>query len=168
MTDVLVAFASRHGATEELAYMIGGRLAHSGLSVEVRSMGDVDSLTPYSACVLGSAVYMGAWMPAALDFVERNRGMIEDRPTWLFSSGPVGEAPLDEAKAFDPAELLAATHAREHHLFGGRLERSSLCLHERLLARLVHVPYGDFRDWAVAAAWATAISDALSPSGLPE
>lgn len=159
MTRVLVAFASRHGATGELAQAIGEELARTGLAVDVRSMDAIDSLQPYDAYVLGSAVYMGSWMPAALDFLERHRPMLAGGPTWLFSSGPVG---VDRSEPFDARDLVAAVGARDHHLFGGKLDRSSLGLRERLLAGVVRARDGDHRDWAIAAAWATAISRGLA------
>ena len=162
MTDVLVAFASRHGATEELAHAIATELSHGGLSVDVRPMDEVDAPASYSAYVLGSAVYMGSWLPAGRVFLDRNRRLLAGRPTWLFSSGPIAEPPLDAAGGFDAAGLVAAVHARDHHLFGGRLDRDSLSAPERLLARLARVPYGDYRDLAIATAWATAISRALA------
>ena len=163
MTDVLVAFASKHGATDELAHTIGDVIESSGLSVEIRPMEEIDTLTPYSAYVLGSAVYMGSWLPSARAFVERHRSLIEQRPTWLFSSGPIGTPPtLDAEGAFDASDLLAATHARDHHLFGGKLDPRGLGLGERLISRLVRVPEGDFRDLEIAAAWATAISRAVT------
>ena len=161
MTDVLVAFASRHGATEELAHAIGTELSHSGLSVDVLPMDEVGSPDSYSAYVLGSAVYMGSWMPAARRFLERHGSLIAERPTWLFSSGPIGDPSANGAAGFDASALLAATNARDHHLFGGKLDRSALNLAERLMARVVRVPYGDYRDWTIATAWATAISRAI-------
>jgi len=165
MTDVLVAFASRHGATDELAHAIGRELSFCGLSVDVRPMDEVDTLDGYSAFVLGSAVYMGAWMPDARAFLERHRRPIVERPTWLFSSGPIGDRRVDGPGAFDAARLVAATHARDHHLFGGRLDRRVLSPRERLIARLVRAPEGDHRDWAaIAASWATAISRAVALS----
>jgi menaquinone-dependent protoporphyrinogen oxidase len=162
MTDVLVAFASRHGATEELAHAIGAELSHAGLSVDVRPMEEVDSADAYSALVLGSAVYMGSWLPLARDFLDRHRRCIADRPTWLFSSGPIAAPPVDGPHAFDATGLVAATGARDHHLFGGKLDRGALSTAERLLARVARVPSGDYRDWAIATAWATAISRALA------
>lgn len=159
MTNVLVAFASRHGATEELAHAIGKELSRTGLAVDVRPMDEVDALDGYSALVLGSAVYLGAWMPAARAFLERHREAIGTRPTWLFSSGPIAGTP---ATPFDASELVAATHARDHHLFGGRLDRRSLTVIERMIARIARTQEGDYRDWAIAAAWATAISRSLA------
>ena len=162
MTDVLVAYASRHGATEEIARAIGRELSSAALSVDVRPMDEVDTVDDYSAFVLGSAIYMGAWMPDARAFLERHRPAIAKRPTWLFSSGPIGEPAVNGSKAFTATELVAAVSARDHHLFGGRLDSSTLDLGERLVARLVRARDGDHRDWAIVAAWGIAISRALA------
>lgn len=159
MADVLVAFASRHGATDELAHAIGQELSQSGVSVDVRPMDEVDSLDGYSSLVLGSALYLGSWLPAARAFLERHRDLIAAKPTWLFSSGPIEGTP---AEPFDASGLVAATHARDHHLFGGRLDRRSLNPLERLIARIGGAQEGDYRDWAIAAAWATAITRSLA------
>jgi menaquinone-dependent protoporphyrinogen oxidase len=159
-SKVLVAFSSRHGATEELARLLATTIAEQGAAVEVRRMDDVDTVFPYDALVLGSAVYMGRWTPEARAFAEQHEGGIVTRPTWLFSSGPIGE--LGGTEPFDAGELVRRTGAREHHLFGGRLLTSSLGLRERAFTKLLHVPAGDHREWAVAAAWATAITRTLA------
>jgi menaquinone-dependent protoporphyrinogen oxidase len=122
-------------------------------------MDEVESLDGYSALVLGSAVYLGAWMPAAGAFLERNSEVIASRSTWLFSSGPIAGVP---AKPFDASALVAATHARDHHLFGGKLDRRSLTLFERAISLFGRPQEGDYREWAIAAAWATAISRSLA------
>jgi menaquinone-dependent protoporphyrinogen oxidase len=155
-TRILVAFSSRHGATDELAHMIGSTIAENGPVVDVRRMEDVDTLLPYDGLVLGSAVYMDRWTSEARAFVKLHEGGIATRPTWLFSSGPIGES--IGAEPFDAAALVRETRARDHHLFGGRLDKRSLGLRERAFARLLHVEDGDYREWAAAAAWATAIA----------
>jgi menaquinone-dependent protoporphyrinogen oxidase len=162
MTDVLVAYASRHGGTKGIARAIGAELSSGGLSVDVRPVDEVDSVDPYSAFVLGSAVYMGSWMPAAREFLEIHRRTLASRPTWLFSSGPIGEPSVNGSQAFDATALVAAVHARDHHLFGGRLDRRTLGLRERIVTRLVRARDGDHRDWAIVAAWAVAISRTLA------
>src|SRR5579862_3761524 len=161
MTDVLVAYASRHGSTEEIAHAIGAELSSRGLSVDVRPVDEVGSLGTYSAYVLGSAVYMGSWLPTAREFLDSHRGALAARPTWLFSSGPVNEPVVNGSAAFDATQLVAAVQARDHHLFGGRLDSRTLGLRERLIARLVRARDGDQRDWAIVTAWAIAIGRAL-------
>jgi len=62
-------------------------------------------------------------------------------------------------------DLLAQTGAREHQVFVGRLDKSALGLRERLIARLVKAPEGDFRDWDAIRGWASRIAAALESGG---
>ena len=48
----------------------------------------------------------------------------------------------------DVAEVLAATQAREHQVFAGKLVRKQLAFPERAIVSALRVPEGDFRDWA--------------------
>jgi menaquinone-dependent protoporphyrinogen oxidase len=170
MTNVLVATASRHGATDEIARTIGEVLADAGLEVSVAPMGEVDDLAPYDAYVLGSAIYLGRWLREARSFVEDYHELLSTRPTWLFSSGPVhdGLAPADR---FDPHELMERVGARDHCLISGRLDSNLLGLRERAVVKLVRAEDGDHREWDTVAAWATAIArtldDTLSRSEAP-
>jgi menaquinone-dependent protoporphyrinogen oxidase len=158
---VLVASASRHGATAEIAQAIGDVLESQGVRVEVKRMEDVDTVLPYDAFVLGSAVYMGNWLRVARDFVDEHGDLIARRPSWLFSSGPIGSHPA-ASDAFDITKIAEATQAREHHLFGGRLDKEHLRPLERALTGALQVPGGDYREWDAVAAWATAIARVLS------
>ena len=122
---VLVAAASKHGATKQIAERVGADLADRGFKVEVKNLQDVDRLDRYEAVVLGSAIYFGKWMKEALRFVDAHANDLASRPTWLFGSGPiVGNPPVaDDPNAIRPSlveKLVSSTHAREHKLFGGR------------------------------------------------
>ena len=64
--------------------------------------------------------------------------------------------------AFDVTDIASATHARDHHLFGGKLDRDNLHLTEKALTRALRVPGGDYREWDAVAAWATAIARVLT------
>ncbi len=82
---------------------------------------------------------------------------------WLFSSGPIGDPPRpgpDDAVRLD--EIMAATGAREHRVFAGRLRREDLGLPERVVVRATGAADGDRRDWAEVEAWARGIAAALS------
>ena len=59
--NVLVAYASKYGATKEIAEKIGEVLQDAGCSVDVHSVSDVKDLSGYQAVVLGSAAYIGGW-----------------------------------------------------------------------------------------------------------
>ena len=80
---------------------------------------------------------------------------------WLFSSGPVGDPPKPEEDPVDVADLLAATAAREHRIFAGKLVRKQLSFPERAIVSALRVPEGDFRDWTEIRQWAAGIADAV-------
>jgi menaquinone-dependent protoporphyrinogen oxidase len=124
---VLVAYASRHGATQGIAERIADRLCKAGLEAEARSVSDVREVGGYDAVVVGSAAYMYRWLGEATRFVRHNRAGLAARPVWLFSSGPLGTDSVDakgrdllatsEPKEF--AELRTALRPRGEQVFFG-------------------------------------------------
>jgi menaquinone-dependent protoporphyrinogen oxidase len=157
----LIAFASRHGSTREIAEALARELRICGRSVAVRPVEEVKDLAQYEAVVIGSAVYMGNWLPEARRFVEEHRERLATVPVWLFSSGPLGTG--DPQPNGDPAHLdamMRATHARGHRVFVGKLNPGDLGFGERLMAKVVKAPEGDFRDWDAIRAWAREIATA--------
>lgn len=176
---VLVAYASRHGATQGIAERIARRLQHDGVRAEAVPAGDVRDATAYDAFVVGSAAYMFHWLGDATRFVKRNRATLAARPVWLFSSGPVGTDTVDakgrdilvvsEPKEF--AEFRPMLHPRGEHVFFGAfdLDAPPIGIAERLTRHLPAaatkaMPTGDFRDWAAIDAWADRIAAALTPA----
>ncbi len=159
---VLVAAASKHGATQEIAEAIGRALGERGLDADVAKIEEVAGLDAYEAVVLGSAVYVGNWLEPARRFVDEYGDELAERPTWLFSSGPLGDPPRPtEEKAVQVDEIVERTRARDHRLFAGRLDKSRLSFPERAVVLAVRASDGDFRDWDEIAAWAGDIADAL-------
>jgi menaquinone-dependent protoporphyrinogen oxidase len=163
---VLVAAASEHGATDEIAFWLGAALAQDGVDVDVRRLEEVSEVEGYDAFVLGSAVYFGQWLKPARSFVEAHAGELARKPTWLFSSGPiVGDPPPPD----DPAAVQAAlverlvetTHARDHKVFGGKLDKSNLNWCEKIAVRCAHASEGDHRDRAAVDEWAATIAREL-------
>jgi menaquinone-dependent protoporphyrinogen oxidase len=114
--------------------------------------------------VLGSAVYVGRWMREALSFVGANSSRLAAMPVWLFSSGPLGPPghPIPSTDPADVADMVALTAAREHRVFGGRLDRSQLGIAERAMVRATHARYGDDRDWDAIDRFAGDIAAALT------
>jgi menaquinone-dependent protoporphyrinogen oxidase len=160
MRDVLVAYASKMGSTKEIAEAIGARLTERGFDVAVRDAGSVESVTEYTAVVLGSAVYMGRWRPEAVRFVRRHASALAARRTWLFESGWVGKRP-------EPPVASSGARKRAHDigaptpiLFPGRLDPALASgFMDRSIAR--RMP-GDFRDWDEIQRWTDQVADALA------
>jgi menaquinone-dependent protoporphyrinogen oxidase len=168
---ILVAVATRHGATREiaehLASSLGSALTDAGVApeVEVRDVGLVTSLDGFDAVVLGSARYLGRWLEPAREFAKSFSDDLRGLPLWLFSSGPVDEKPEPEDQAALD-DLVRRLGAREHRVFGGRLDRRALRLPERLVVTALHVKDGDFRDWPSIRAWGHEIGVTLAAAAV--
>jgi menaquinone-dependent protoporphyrinogen oxidase len=163
---VLVAAASKHGATEEIAARIGADLAARGIPIEVKKLREVDDVGRYDAFVIGSGVYLGTWLKEARRFVDTHAAELAKRPTWLFASGSiVGDPPPaddpDALRAGLAEKLVAKTGAHEHKLFGGKVDMGKLGLLEKAAVRGAHATEGDYRDWHEIQEWAASIGRQL-------
>src|SRR4030042_3330892 len=78
--QVLVAYATKHGTTAQIAEKIGQGLRQAGLRTEVLPTDRVGELTPEKAAVLGSAVYIGKWRKEAATFLKTNEKALAERP----------------------------------------------------------------------------------------
>ncbi len=171
--SILVAYATRYGATRQIAGRIAERLRATGLEVDVQSVEAIGDLTGYEAIILGSAVFYGSWMKEAVNFAQHNQAVLSTRAVWLFSSGPLGTLAgdvdghdvRDAAVPKQIAELTSAIKPRDHRVFFGALKRARLRFPDSLVARLPAFPgvEGDFRDWADVDAWAQSIAHELAP-----
>lgn len=158
---VLVAVASKHGSTVEIAQAVGNAVSAAGIEVDVLAAGPEPAAAAYDAFIIGSGVYVGHWLAEARQFIEANRQVLQGRPVWLFSSGPVGSPAKPEGDPVDVAELMEATGARGHRVFAGRLDKSLLSFGERAMVTALRAPVGDFRDWAAIQAWGEEIARQL-------
>jgi menaquinone-dependent protoporphyrinogen oxidase len=158
---VLVCAASKHGATTEIAAEIGAALAALGVETFVRAPDEVESLDGYDAAIIGSAVYVGHWLEPARQLVERHQEALRGMPTWLFSSGPVGNPPKPAEEPVEAQPLAALIGARDHRVFPGEVDRTRLGFGERAIVAAVRAPEGDFRPWVQIEAWSREIAGAL-------
>jgi menaquinone-dependent protoporphyrinogen oxidase len=171
---ILVAYASKHGATREIAERIADTLRAAGQQVEARPVQAAGDLAGYDALVIGSAAYAGHWLKEASEFLRRNRTILAGRPVWLFSSGPLGTKATDAkgqdlrvaAEPKEIAELRQTLEPRDHRVFFGALDPGKLSFAERSLRKLpaarAMLPEGDFRDWTEIKTWASGIAHELT------
>lgn len=161
---VLVSAASRHGATAGIAERIGRVLLDRDIDVTVVEPGQADVIEGYEAIVLGSAVYLGQWLPDAVGLAERI-GVLRPAPqVWLFSSGPVGIPPKPSENPVDITRILETLSPLEHSVFAGKIDKSMLSFSERAMMIAVRASEGDFRDWTSIDTWANSIADTLRGS----
>jgi menaquinone-dependent protoporphyrinogen oxidase len=164
---ILVTYASKYGATREIAEKIGEVLRQAGLQAEVTPVDSIRDLTPYQAVILGSALYIGKWQKEAAAFLQANERMLAVRPVWLFSSGPTGEGdPVELVEGLRLPEALQPVadriQPRDIAVFHGYINPDKINFIEKwAIKSLVKKPFGDFRNWNAIAAWATSIAEAM-------
>lgn len=154
---VLVTYGSKRGGTAGIAEIIADELSNEGLEVDLEPAGRHVRPDSYDAVVVGGALYNNRWHHAASHFVRHNHACLRDRPTFLFSSGPLGDAfCAHDAPPIPEVRLLGARiGARGHATFGGRLEARPHGLMARLMAETLT---GDWRDAEEERTWARSIA----------
>lgn len=159
---VLVTAASKHGATMEIASWIGEELGQAGVQATVSELEAAPPVDGFDAVVLGSAVYAGHWLEPARRFAKDHAAELATRPTWLFSSGPIGEPPKPTEGPVDAPKIAAQIGARGERVFAGRIDRSLVGFGERAVLTAMRVPDRDDRSRSEVTAWAASIAAELT------
>ena len=172
---ILVAHASRHGSTAQIAERLAQRLGEAGLGAVAVDVGEVEDAATYDAYIIGGAAYMFHWLKPAMRFVRHHQELLARRPVWLFASGPVGDEEVDDegndllevARPREFDELRELLAPREQKVFSGKWDPDAppVGFAERMMKLLPAgrdaLPAGDFRDWPAIDAWAAEIAAAL-------
>ena len=159
MCTVLLAYASRMGATREIAEVLADELRQTDHAVKIISCATAPEADEFDAVVIGSALYTGRWMPEASRYLRRQAPRLTNRPTFLFQSGPC-DTGRDSATPTAVPHTVGRTVRRfglpEPITFAGRLDPT------RATGRMSRwmadaLPAGDFRDWTAIRAWGYSI-----------
>ena len=165
---ILVAYASRAGATAGVAEAIGKTLVERGMTVDVRPMQEVKDLAPYQAVVAGSAIQGKRWLPEAMQFMQTYQSALAQRPFAAFLVCMTLAMPNGDNYRQNVADWLAPVRALvkpvNEGLFAGVLDIGKIpSFGDRLKFRLSVIfgvwSEGDHRDWNAIRAWA----DSLRP-----
>ena len=158
---VLVAFATRHGSTREVAESIACTLKAFAADVEFGEAREVRSqpghgpgqARRWTLVVLGAPLYSGRWHRDAHRFLRRHRKELAGVPVAVFGMGPRKD------------DVLAWERSRT------QLDRA-LAKHSWLTPTAVMVfggvdppdkrPRRDLRDWTKIDAWAASIADPVA------
>jgi menaquinone-dependent protoporphyrinogen oxidase len=149
MKRILVAYASKHGSTEDVAREVASTLRRGGNIVYVHGAATVADVSTYDAVVLGGALYMGRWHRDARRFLELHHEALTRVPFAVFALGP----PSLEKEAGSREQLqhaLGRGHAEPDAvaIFGGVVDPA------KLRFPFNHMPETDARDWEAIERWA--------------
>jgi menaquinone-dependent protoporphyrinogen oxidase len=156
-TRVLVAYATKHGSTREVAEAVADTLRHCDLVVDVMPAADVAHLRRYDGVVLGAALYTGRLHKDARRFLARHEDGLAVRALAVFAMGPrtlqdadvaSSRAQLDRALGAMP-RLAPVSVA----IFGG------VVAPEALRFPLNRMPAVDARDWGAIEGWAAELAE---------
>jgi menaquinone-dependent protoporphyrinogen oxidase len=151
---ILIAYATRYGATQEVAGAITDVLRNAGFEVDMLPMGDIVTLESYGAVVLGAAIYNARWHPDAHHFLLRHEETLRQRPAAIFALGPVNTsagAMRNSRRQLDQElEKVPWLKPVAIEMFVGKYDptRPGLSFFDRFL------PASDHRDWDAIRTWA--------------
>jgi len=160
MKRILVAHASRHGSTSEVAYVVAEQLRDRGHFVELLPAAQVRDVERYDGVVLGGALYTGRWHEDARRFLRTHAEALEHIPLTVFALGP---RTLSEKDVAGSRAQLDAALSRLHvepelvAIFGGVVEP------KKLRFPFSRLPASDARDWQAIEAWADEVGRLLAP-----
>ncbi len=161
---ILVAYASKHGSTAEVAERIAEVLQERGLATEVRAASTVSEVHDYDAVVLGAPIYMGRWHKDARSFLSRFGAAFRAVPLWIFALGPVktdAESYVESRNQLQRSlEKFPELEPRAEKLFGGAIDP------EKLRFPFDRMPAQDIRDWDEIEAWAVELARTLAPAAV--
>lgn len=158
---VLVAYASKHGTTREVAESIAGTLRECRLAVEIEDAAHVHDISRYDVVVVGGGLYMGKWHADARHLLKRHRQELAGKHLAVFGMGPDS---LEESKVAESRtqleRALVATPEIEPiavAVFGGALTPKTWRFPFNRL------PAFDARDWDAIRGWAEEVAAKLTP-----
>jgi menaquinone-dependent protoporphyrinogen oxidase len=163
---ILVTYASKYGATAEIAERIGGVIRRTRPAVDVLDIKRVKDPAPYPVVVLGSALYIGQWRKKAAKFLQVHEAALAQKKVWLFASGPTGKGDPKELAdgMYLPKSLqsiIERIKPRELTVFHGSVDLRKINFVEKWMLRQVKAETGDFRDWQAIERWAASIAKAV-------
>jgi menaquinone-dependent protoporphyrinogen oxidase len=170
--EVLIAYVTRSGSTEDVAEVIGTTMEEAGVSVDVKPMVDVESISDDTWVILGTALYVGRFPREFHRFAVRFERELGNVRPWIFALGPTEK----DRKHFLAAEEQARKelakypwlHPADVRVIGGKFDPKHLKLPFpfSLVMKLPgnpmkKLPASDIREWDWIRAWARSIADHL-------
>ena len=171
-TKTLVTYASCTGFTVGVAETIGRVLAESGMDVQVIPMRDVVDSSQYDAIIAGSAIQSSRWLPEAMEFIQSNQEILQERPCSVFLVCMT--LAMKNGEKYRPfvSDFLNPVRSIidpiSEGLFAGGLDTSKVpSFWDRFKFRISVLlgvwKEGDHRDWEAIETWGSSLVPLLEP-----
>lgn len=131
----LIAYATKHGATQEYAESLAQELSGQVTLLDLRKDVSFD-LASFEQVVIGGAIYYGQVQKELRDFCARNLEALRQKRLGLFTCGWFyDQQPEQRLQAAFPRELLDVAVVKES--LGGKMNPAKLNFFERLITKMV-------------------------------
>ena len=164
--SILVAYATKYGATRDMAERIALILEQAGFRVQLSASERVASVRQFDAVIIGSSIYHDNWLLEAEELLESFHEQLAAKKVWLFSAGVtpelVGERQIDDWLPGTLKSLAEHIKPQKTTLFAGKVDAETMKLDDWLVNPGLRQTSEDYRDWAIIEAWARSIAETLS------
>ena len=165
---ILLAYASVHGSTQEIAERIAETMRKDGVVVDLQPARKVHTLSEYRAVVLGAPIYMFHLHKDALNFISRHKDtLMGGLPIAIFAGGPIeiGKDQWADVRKNLDQELAKFPWLKPIavEVVGGRFDPTNLNFPYNLIPALKQTPAADLRDWEAIRIWAGELVHKIQP-----
>lgn len=163
-SKVLVVYATKTGSTAEIASRIAETLRERNHTVDLLRVDQVTDMESYSTIILGSAARAGSVLPEATLFVNRNQATLQEKNFHMFIVCMTLKDDTADNRNIVSGYLQPVRELIDpdcEGLFAGVMDYSKLNFFEKMLAKALKSPEGDFRNWNQIVAWAEDVSQRL-------
>lgn len=171
MASILIGYATGEGQTAKVADRLAETLQGEGHDLDIVDLStdttDIE-VGAFDAIVVGASIHVGQHQPVVSAFVERNRAVLDDRPTGFFQVSLSAATDDPERRAEAAGYIEAFLEETDWHpdvigSFGGALRYSEYGFLKRaMMKRIAAGATGDtdtsrdyeYTDWDEVAAFA--------------
>lgn len=173
MAKILIVYSTTDGQTEKICHRLQQVIeqhSHQTTVVSVTAASQVD-LTEFDTIVIGASIRYGKHSPHIVDFIEKNRRILESKPNAFFSVNVVARKPEKSEPENNPylQKFLKRITWKPDKLavFAGKIDYPSYNFFDRSIIRLImwmtHGPTDpsaiiEFTDWEKVDAFGHIIS----------